>query len=652
MKGVAQWRRFRRSYDLDLTGYGVNLQSLGFVIAFPVLPALLALWFRRGPALDMVVWTGALVFGGAALAVAVQFWASGSSLLLLPFDAPLLDQALLGLETLVLAFLFWRARSMKSKAGWVPSLIVAQAAAVLYLDFAGGLPKSAAPLALDHLGVLLLVVAGLVGGLVALYAISYMKEEQAHHPGLPDRRGLFFFLIFLFLSAMAGIALSNSLAWLFFFWEITTLCSYLLIRSRGDEASIRNSDLALALNVLGGAFFAAGLLWLALGPGPRTGDMQALLASGRAALPAAVLLGLAGLVKSAQLPFHKWLLGAMVAPTPVSALLHASTMVKAGVFILLRLSPVYQGTLAGGLLAGVGAATFLAASLLAVAERDAKRVLAYSTIANLGLIVACAGVGGRDALWAGMLLLAFHAVAKGLLFLAVGSAEHRLGSRDIEDMQGLLQRKRALGSLMVVGILGMFLAPFGMLTAKWKVLEAMAQSAPLIAIVVAFGSAPTLFFWAKWLGALVAMPAAPKPRLERIPRVELGVLGALAALTLAATVAVPSLSHLMVEPFLDRLFPAALPMDLAPLSAMLGIALVMLGLPLLLVTAPWGSPSPAYLAGANAGHGFINALHLPQEARLHNYYLASVLRPEELARVALWAGAALAVAALAAGAWS
>ena len=357
-----------------------------------------------------------------------------------------MTHGLLVLECLVLAFLFVRALSMKSKAGWVPALIAAQGVAVLYLDLAGGLPKAAAPLAVDHLGVLLLVVAGVVGGLVALYAISYMKEEQAHRPERPDRRGVFFFLIFLFLCAMAGIALSNSLAWLFFFWEITTLCSYLLIRARGDEASVRNSDLALALNVLGGAFFAAGLMWLALGPGPKTGELQALVASGRAALPVAVLLGLAGLVKSAQLPFHQWLLGAMVAPTPVSALLHASTMVKAGVFLLLRFSPVYQDTLAGGLLAGVGAAAFVAASLLAVAERDAKRVLAYSTIANLGLIVACAGIGGRDALWAGMLLMVFHAVAKGLLFLAVGSAEHRLGSRDIEDMQGLLQRQRVLGS--------------------------------------------------------------------------------------------------------------------------------------------------------------------------------------------------------------
>lgn len=626
------------------------MQALAFLILFPLLPALAALLVKRGPFLDAVVWVGALGFGAAALGLAIQYWASASGLWLIPFESAAVDHGLLALELLLLGFLFVRSLKMGSRGAWVPILIAAQAAAVLTLDLGGAVPKVEAPLALDHLSVLLLVVAGVVGGLVAIYAISYMKEEAQHHPERPDRRGLFFALIFLFLSAMAGIALSNSLSWLLFFWEVTTLCSYLLIRTRGDAASLKNSDLALALNVLGGAFFAGGLLWLAYGPGPRTGELQALVSSGRAALPVAVLLGLAGLVKSAQLPFHRWLLGAMVAPTPVSALLHASTMVKAGVFLLLRFSPVFQGTLAGELLAGVGAATFLVASLQAVGESDAKRVLAWSTIANLGLIVACAGVGGRDALWAGMLLVLFHAVAKGLLFLAVGSAEHRLGGRDIEAMHGLLQRKRALGTLMVIGILGMFLAPFGMLTAKWKVLEAMTASAPLIAIVVAFGSAPTLFFWAKWLGAVLAVPPAPKPRLERIPPAELAVMGVLATLTVLATLAFPAISSLMVAPHLARLFPLAPPLDLWPLAAMLAIAVAMLGLPLFFASSPArGQRSSPYMAGANTGAGFVNSLHQPQEARLHNYYLGSVLGPLHLEAVGLWLGSGLMLAALAAG---
>jgi ech hydrogenase subunit A len=125
-----------------------------------------------------------------------------------------------------------------------------------------------------------------------------------------------------------------------------------------------------------------------------------------------VLICIAGLAKSAQMPFSSWLLGAMVAPTPVSALLHSSTMVKAGVFILIKFAPVLTGTAAGYFIALLGGVTFLTTSLVAVTQSNAKRVLAYSTIANLGLIVMCAAIGTKETVWAAILLTIFHAVAK------------------------------------------------------------------------------------------------------------------------------------------------------------------------------------------------------------------------------------------------
>ena len=132
------------------------------------------------------------------------------------------------------------------------------------------------------------------------------------------------------------------------------------------------------------------------------------------------------------MPFHTWLLGAMVAPTPTSALLHSSTMVKAGVFLLIKLSPIFLVCpVAAVMTILVGGLTFLLCSFMAISQTNAKRVLAYSTIANLGLIVACAGVGTPEAVWAATFLVLFHAVAKSLLFLCVGTAEHHIGSRDI-----------------------------------------------------------------------------------------------------------------------------------------------------------------------------------------------------------------------------
>ena len=166
--------------------------------------------------------------------------------------------------------------------------------------------------------------------------------------------------------------------------------------------------LALVMNLAGGLAFAAAIVVLY----QRTGsiELQALTGEKQAlALLPAALLCFAGITKSAQLPFSSWLLGAMVAPTPVSALLHSSTMVKAGVYLVLRMAPVVEGTKTGLLVALVGGLTFVVASFAAITASDAKRVLAWSTVANLGLIVLCGGIGTHEAVWAGILLIIFHA---------------------------------------------------------------------------------------------------------------------------------------------------------------------------------------------------------------------------------------------------
>jgi len=193
-----------------------------------------------------------------------------------------------------------------------------------------------------------------------------------------------------------------------------------------------------------------------------------------------ILLALAGLTKSAQMPFSKWLLGAMVAPTPTSALLHSATMVKAGVYLLLRLAPTFNGNVAGTMVAYVGGITFLVTSMIAITESDAKKVLAYSTISNLGIITACAGCGTEATVWAGILLMMFHAVSKSMLFQAVGSIENSRGSRDIEDMHGLIKMLPALAVIMIIGICAMFLAPFGMLVSKWAALKSFIDSNNII----------------------------------------------------------------------------------------------------------------------------------------------------------------------------
>ncbi len=154
----------------------------------------------------------------------------------------------------------------------------------------------------------------------------------------------------------------------------------------------------------------------------------------------------------------------------------------------------------------IGGFTFLATSMLAISQSDGKKVLAYSTVSNLGLIAACAGMGMHEAVWAGVLLMMFHAVSKSLMFLSVGAVENSIGSRNIEDMHGLIVKLPEMAFVMIVGIAGMFLAPFGMLISKWAALKAFVDSKSILLVVfLIFGSATTLFYWTKWLGKLVAV---------------------------------------------------------------------------------------------------------------------------------------------------
>lgn len=395
---------------------------------------------------------------------------------------------------------------------------VLQAVPLAWLEFVAHPAVPGEVFLADHLATALVLVAGVVGTLIVVFALRYMPAHEHHLHLAKSKQPRFFFWLLVFLGAMNGLSLSNHLLWLYFFWEVTTLCSFFLISHDGTDEAKRNGTRALWMNSLGGAAFALALTVLHLQGRPLA--LDALLAGGPGAglaLAPVALLCLAGFTKAAQMPFQGWLLGAMVAPTPVSALLHSSTMVKAGVYLVIRLAPLWAATAAGPNELGiavtlVGGFTFLATAALAVGQSNAKRVLAYSTISNLGLIVLCAGLGTPAALAAAILLLVFHAVSKGVLFLAVGAIEQAIGSRDIEAMEGLIDSHPKLAGVVVAGALSMLLPPFGVLVAKWAAIEAAVAFWPA-AVILAAGSALTAVFWLKWIGrALSGGAAAPAAR--------------------------------------------------------------------------------------------------------------------------------------------
>ena len=426
------------------------------------------------------------------------------------------------------------------------------------------------------------------------------------------------------MGAMFGIIFANSLLWLFLFWEITTLCSFLLIGYTRTAEAQRNALRALTMNLAGGVAFAAAIAWAH----QKTGvlELQALIASkqGLALVPAA-LLCFAGITKSAQLPFSAWLLGAMVAPTPVSALLHSSTMVKAGVYLVLRTAPIIAGTTVGFMVALVGALTFLVGSLAAITTSDAKKVLAYSTVSNLGLVVLCGGIGTHQAVWAGVLLIVFHAIAKCLLFLCVGVVEHRLGSRDIEAMSGLILNMPRVAVMMQIGMAGMFLAPFGMLISKWAVLKAVVDANPALSVFLVFGSAATLFFWVKWMGKLLEV-FRPREKFEaEYGAGEAVALYGLSGATSLTCLFFPWISTQFIEPYVVGVYGVSVSMAPGNVVIMIIMMVMVMLFPLSFINyGRWVKVIDAYLGGANLQHSsvrFRGSADKPQEVVTHNYYL-------------------------------
>ncbi|HEV7254883.1 MAG TPA: hydrogen gas-evolving membrane-bound hydrogenase subunit E [Mesorhizobium sp.] len=278
-----------------------------------------------------------------------------------------------------------------------------------------------------------LVIAG-IGVLVAIYAAAYLADDV--------RRGRFFAVLMAFAGAMQGLVLADSFFLMFVFWELTAITSFLLIgHSPWREEARRAALQAWIVTGAGGLALLAGLVLLGLASGAESFS-ELLPATGRLAEtpllePALLMILIAAFTKSAQVPFHFWLPNAMEAPTPVSAYLHSATMVKAGVYLLLRLQPVL-GSEAGWttLLPIFGAATLVIGAGLALAQRDLKLMLAYSTVASLGQLVMLAGIGTKAALAAATLYFLAHALFKGALFMLVGVLDVAAGTRDATVLSG------------------------------------------------------------------------------------------------------------------------------------------------------------------------------------------------------------------------
>ena len=344
-------------------------------------------------------------------------------------------------------------------------------------------------LQIDSLSKLMLCVVTGVGSLIHIFSLGYMKEDR-------DFSRYFAFLS-LFIFSMLGIVLADNFVMMFIFWELVGVSSYLLIGFWFEKPSAADAaKKAFLTNRIGDFGFLIGILmvWAAMGS-INFDDIESKLATGTAAITglAGFLIFCGAMGKSAQAPLHVWLPDAMEGPTPVSALIHAATMVAAGVYMLCRLFFLIEGTWAMEAIAWIGGLTSLLAALMAVQQDDIKRILAYSTLSQLGYMVMSVGLGSPDA---AMFHLTTHASFKALLFLGAGSVIMGLNhEQDIWKMGGLRARMPKTYWTFLIGTMALCGVPlFSGFFSKEAILDVALENNILLFLVAVFVALLTTFY--------------------------------------------------------------------------------------------------------------------------------------------------------------
>lgn len=354
---------------------------------------------------------------------------------------------------------------------------------------------------IDSLSLLFLLLISGIGSLVFAYSHYYLK-------GHPEKFRFYGFLS-LFMTAMLGLVVSDNLVMMFMFWELTSISSFFLIGFHYEEKASRDAALrALTITGVGGV----ALLLAAILISSVTGSFsfsallvqKELLLTSKAGQTVFWLILIAAFTKSAQFPFHFWLPGAMKAPTPVSTYLHSATMVKAGVFLLMRFYPIYADYhYWQPVLMTVGGITMVYSALQALLFKDMKSILAYTTLSALGILVFLTGLGGEKGISAAIVFIAVHAFYKATLFLVTGIVDHEIHTRDITRLKGLMKSMPGIGVAALIAALSHGGVPFTFgFVGKEFLYEAaygfVSQS--YLPIVSAFIAGSLLFVAGFWVG--------------------------------------------------------------------------------------------------------------------------------------------------------
>ncbi|MGB3006177.1 MAG: proton-conducting transporter membrane subunit [Chitinophagaceae bacterium] len=437
---------------------------------------------------------------------------------------------------------------------------------------------------IDKLSVFMFLLINIISGVIAIFSLKYIDEENCSE----FRKKFFISVMLWFIGVMNMIVSSDNMEYFFLFFELTTLASYLFIGFRKDEISVKNAVTALWMNQIGGLAILAAIYFIIYNNyGAPTFSNLLQLDASLILLPLA-LFGVAALIKGAQMPFSKWLLGAMVAPTPVSALLHSSTMVKIAPFIILRLSPSLKGTPVATVIICLTAFVFVAAAIGALAQDNFKRILAHSTIALLALMILMGSVGTPVAIIASLSLILFHGISKCMLFLNAGVLERVFHFKQASDMDRLGETGPFTALVVAIGCMSLLLPPFGAFIGKWFSIETLGAFAEnqklvvaLILVAIACGGAILSLLYFKVLGLLIARTGSEeKIKFEKTNPYYSGTIMFLIGLVFLSMLALPFLFSGFFIPVTSQLLHVGIPISLEGFNLNIGEGLGSIQLPL------------------------------------------------------------------------
>ncbi|MDR3162649.1 MAG: hypothetical protein LBT81_02165 [Helicobacteraceae bacterium] len=524
----------------------------------PIAAALLLPWLPRSLLSPLL---GFFTAAAAAAALYAVLNYAGPFNLTLPHW---IDPVFTGADFALLVFFVYA--GIRSKSALVWGIAALQIVLLAYVEFSGHSFGAYPEITVDRLTLAMWLLISFVGGAIAFYSITYMDYERSS-----ERKKTAFSAILLgFIGVMNLLVAADSIPVFFLLFELTTLASFILIGWRGDETAVSNSIRALWMNQIGGAALLAGMITLLFAGKPLffspligAGDI------GGGVLAAFSLMSAAALVKGAQMPFDRWLLGAMVAPTPVSAILHSSTMVKIAPFMILKFAPLIAGTYLAVTLSYFGGFVFVTAAALALGRKVFKEILAYSTISLLGLMILLASVGTPLSIAAAIAILLFHGATKAMLFMEAGVIEKLFYMKRITEMGGLIVRAPMSVFLILFGFASVTLPPFGALVGKWIAIEASVSGKFAFLFIVLGSVVITLLYFKAVCFLLGKSGSEVGLRVEKQPFVFSRINGLIGFVLVATALFIAPFLVIMISPIASELTSSPTGMALDGLSLVL-----------------------------------------------------------------------------------